>query len=49
MIASINPLMANDAFRCHKRFHFLKKGQLSHEMVQMRENHQIRRADFGEK
>ena len=45
----VNPLMANDAFRCHKRFHLLEKGQLSQEKLQMCENHQIHRADFGEK
>ena len=28
---------------------YLKKGQLSQEMVQMCEDHQIRRADFGKK
>ena len=44
----LNPLMA---FRHHKRFHLhvLEKGQFSQENVQMCENHQIRRADFGEK
>ena len=41
--------MANDAFRRHKRFHLLEKGQLSQEKVQMCENHQICRADFGRK
>ena len=44
-----NPLMVNDAFKHHKRFHLLEKGQFSQEKVQMCENHQIRRADFGEK
>ena len=48
-VISFNPLMANDAFRCHKWFHLLEKGQLSQEKVQMCENHQIHRADFGEK
>ena len=33
----------------HKRFHLLEKEQFSQEKVQMCENHQIRRADFGEK
>ena len=42
----INPLMANDAF---KRFHLLEKAQFSQEKVQMCENHQICRADIGEK
>ena len=41
--------MANDAFRRHKRFHLLEKAQFSQEKVQRCENHQIRRADFGEK
>ena len=41
--------MVNDAFRRHKRFHLLEKGQLSEEKVQTCENHQIRRADFLEK
>ena len=45
----INPLMKNDAFKRHKLFHLLEKGQFSQENVQMCENHQIRRADFGEK
>ena len=44
-----NPLMANDAFRRHKRFHLLEKGQFSQGEVQMCENHQVRRADFGGK
>ena len=41
--------MANDAFKHHKRFHLLEKAQFSQEKVQSCENHQIRRADFGEK
>ena len=41
--------MANDAFKRHKWFHLLEKGQFSQEKVQMCENHQIRRADFGKK
>ena len=45
----LNPLMANDAFKRHKWFHLLEKGQFSQEKVQMCENHQICRADFGEK
>ena len=45
----LNPLMANDSFRRHKWFHLLEKGQFSQEKVQMCENHQICRADFGEK
>ena len=49
LVRSVNPLMANDAFKRHKRFHLLEKGQFSQEKVQMCENHQIRRADFGEK
>ena len=47
--AAINPLMANDAFKRHKQFHLLEKAQFSQEKVQTCENHQIRRADFGEK
>ena len=47
--ASINPLMANDTFKRHKRFHLLEKAQFSQEKVQTCENHQVRRADFGEK
>ena len=42
-------LMANDAFKRHKRFHLLEKAQFSQEKVQMCENHQIHRADFWEK
>ena len=45
----INPLMVNDAFKCHKRFYLLEKGQFSQEKVQTCENHQMRRADFGKK
>ena len=41
--------MVNDAFKCHKRFHLLEKAQFSQEKVQTCENHQICRADFGEK
>ena len=41
--------MANDAFKRHKQFHLLEKGQFPQEKVQMCENHQIHRADFGEK
>ena len=41
--------MVNDAFKRHKRFHLLEKGQFSQEKIQMCENHQICRADFGEK
>ena len=41
--------MANDAFKRHKQFHLLEKAQFSQEKVQRCENHQIRRADFGEK
>ena len=44
-----NPLMANDTFKHHKRFHLLEKAQFSQEKVQTCENHQIRKADFGEK
>ena len=43
----INPLMANDAFKRHKRFHLLEKAQFSQEKVQRCENHQICRADWG--
>ena len=49
MIFLENSLMANDVFKRHKRFHLLEKAQFSQEKVQMCENHQIRRADFGEK
>ena len=45
----VNPLMANDAFKRHKRFHILEKAQFSQKKVQRCENHQICRADFGEK
>ena len=45
----VNPLMANDAFKRHKRFHLLEKAQFPQEKVQTCENHQIRRADFWEK
>ena len=41
--------MANDAFKLHKRFHLLEKRQFSQEKVQMCENLQICRADFGKK
>ena len=48
--AQLNPLMVkSDAFKRHKWFHLLEKGQFSQEKVQMCENHQIRRADFGKK
>ena len=49
LLGLINPLMTNDAFRHHKRFHLLEKGQFSQEKVQMCENQQLRRADIGEK
>ena len=45
---NINPLMANDAFKRHKRFHLPEKAQFSQEKVQTCEN-QLHRADFGEK
>ena len=37
-----NPLIANDAFRCHKQLYLLEKS-----IVQMCENHQICRANLG--
>ena len=49
MIFLENSLMANNAFKRHKRFHLLEKAQFSQEKVQTCENHRICRADFGEK
>ena len=48
-VCQVNHLTVNDAFRRHRRFHLLEKGLFSQEKVQMCENHQICRADPGEK
>ena len=45
----LNHLSASDAFMYHKCLHLLEKRQLSQEMAQRCENHQIHKADFREK